>query len=180
MKEYYKMPEETAGTFTEDGWLKTGDIGEIDANNFLKITDRKKDLIITAGGKNIAPSRIEGIMTTSKYINQVCVVGDKRKYLSAVVALDEENIRDYADSHQIVYKIFSDLVGHPDIKALIDSEVKKKNQELPSFETLKRVTLVPEFTHHLGKFTGKAGQIIGHNRKSFAGFPGPGCFYGGI
>jgi long-chain acyl-CoA synthetase len=146
MKEYYKMPEETAGTFSEDGWLKTGDIGEIDANNFLKITDRKKDLIITAGGKNIAPSRIEGIMTTSKYINQVCVVGDKRKYLSAVVALDEENIRDYADSHQIVYKTISDLVEHPDIKALIDSEVKKRNQGLPSFETLKRVTIVPEFT----------------------------------
>jgi long-chain acyl-CoA synthetase len=85
-------------------------------------------------------------MTTSKYINQVCVVGDKRKYLSAVVALDEENIRDYADSHQIVYKTISDLVEHPDIKALIDSEVKKRNQGLPSFETLKRVTIVPEFT----------------------------------
>jgi long-chain acyl-CoA synthetase len=146
MKEYYKMPEETADTFTEDGWLKTGDIGEIDANNVLKITDRKKDLIITAGGKNIAPSRIEGIMTTSKYINQVCVVGDKRKYLSAVVALDEENINAYAATHQIAYESFSDLVAHPDIKALIDSEVKRKNQELPSFETLKRVTIVPEFT----------------------------------
>ncbi|MCP4722093.1 MAG: long-chain fatty acid--CoA ligase [Desulfobacteraceae bacterium] len=146
MKEYYKMPDETAATFTEDGWLKTGDIGEINENNVLKITDRKKDLIITAGGKNIAPSRIEGMMTTSKYINQACVVGDKRKYLSAVVALDEDNIKAYADENQITNGAIADLLGHPDIKALIDSEVKKKNQGLPSFETIKKVTIVPEFT----------------------------------
>jgi len=81
--------------------------------------------------KNVAPSAIEGLMGTSKYINQVCVVGDKRKYLSAVVALDEENIKAYANSHQIVYKIFSDLVEHPDIKALIDSEVKRKTRNCP-------------------------------------------------
>ncbi len=146
MKEYYKMPDKTADTFTEDGWLKTGDIGEIDENNVLKITDRKKDLIITAGGKNIAPSRIEGVMTTSKYINQVCVVGDKRKYLSAVMALDEDNIKAYADENQITNGAIADLLEHPDIKALIDSEVEKKNQGLPSFETIKKVTIVPEFT----------------------------------
>ncbi len=146
MKEYYKMPEETAKTFTEDGWLKTGDIGEIDEHNVLKITDRKKDLIITAGGKNIAPSRIEGIMATSIYFNQVCVVGDKRKFLSAVVTLDEVNIKNYADTNQIPYETFSDLIDHSDIKALIDSELKEKNKNLPSFETLKKVIVVPEFT----------------------------------
>jgi long-chain acyl-CoA synthetase len=146
MKEYYKMPDETAETFTLDGWLKTGDIGEIDENNVLKITDRKKDIIITAGGKNIAPSRIEGMMTTSKYINQVCVVGDKRKYLSAVVALDDDNILTYARENDIAHKNISELLKHPDIKTLIDSEVKKKNQDLPSFETIKKVTIVPEFT----------------------------------
>ena len=146
MKEYYKMPNETIETFTSDGWLKTGDIGEIDENNVLKITDRKKDLIITAGGKNIAPSRIEGIMTTSKYISQICVVGDKRKYLSAVVALDNENIKAYAAEHQIPHETMSDLLKHPKIKLLIEAEVKDKNQGLPAFETIKRVTLVPEFT----------------------------------
>jgi len=146
MKEYYKMPKETAETFTEDGWLKTGDIGEIDENNVLKITDRKKDLIITAGGKNIAPSRLEGILTTSKYISQVCVVGDKRKFLAAVVTLDEENIKTYARENQIAYETDTDLLVHPEIKAVIDSEVKNKNQELPSFETIKKVTIVPEFT----------------------------------
>ncbi len=146
MKEYYKMPDETAKTFTEDGWLKTGDIGEIDENNVLKITDRKKDLIITAGGKNIAPSRIEGIMATSIYFNQVCVVGDKRKYLSAVVTLDEVNIKNYADTHGIAYETMADLIDHPDIKSLIDSEREKKNKLLPSFETIKKVIVVPEFT----------------------------------
>ena len=146
MKEYYKMPDETIETFTSDGWLKTGDIGEIDKNNVLKITDRKKDLIITAGGKNVAPSRIEGIMTTSKYISQVCVVGDKRKFLSAVVTLDEENIKTYARENQIAYETDTDLLAHLDIKAIIDSEIKNKNQELPSFETIKKVTIVPEFT----------------------------------
>jgi len=140
------MPEETAATFTEDGWLKTGDIGEIDANNVLKITDRKKDLIITAGGKNIAPSRIEGIMATSIYFNQVCVVGDKRKFLSAVVTLDEANIKSYADTHEISYESISDLMDHSDIKALIDSELNAKNKHLPSFETIKKVIVVPEFT----------------------------------
>jgi long-chain acyl-CoA synthetase len=146
MKEYYKMPGETAGTFTKDGWLKTGDIGTIDENNVLKITDRKKDLIITAGGKNIAPSRIEGIMATSIYFNQVCVVGDKRKFLSAVVTLDEANIQKYADTNQIPYETISDLIDHSDIKALIDSEMINKNKNLPSFETIKKVTVVPEFT----------------------------------
>ena len=146
MKEYYKMPDETAGTFTEDGWLKTGDIGEIDENNVLKITDRKKDLIITAGGKNIAPSRIEGIMATSIYFNQVCVVGDKRKFLSAMVTLDDANIKNYADTQKIPYETISDLIDHSDIKALIDFELKNKNKHLPSFETIKKVIVVPEFT----------------------------------
>jgi len=146
MKEYYKMPQETAETITRDGWLKSGDIGEIDKNNVLKITDRKKDLIITAGGKNIAPSRIEGILATSKYINQVFVVGDKKKYLSAMVTLDEENIKAYAEKKKITHENISDLLSHPDIKTLIDSEVEKKNQGLPSFESIKRVTIASEFT----------------------------------
>ncbi|MDD9301981.1 MAG: long-chain fatty acid--CoA ligase [Desulfobacter sp.] len=146
MKEYYKMPDETQDNFTEDGWLKTGDLGSIDKNNVLKITGRKKDLIITAGGKNIAPSRIEGIMVTSKYINQFCVVGDKRKYLSAVATLDEENITAYARDNQIPHSSYADLLTQPEIKDLIDKEVADRNQELASFETIKKVALVPEFT----------------------------------
>ena len=146
MKEYYKMPRETEGTFTDDGWLKTGDLGEIDENNVLQITGRKKDLIITAGGKNIAPSRIEGIMITSKYINQFCVVGDKQKYLTGFVTLDEENIRAYAQKNSIGFNEYAQLLEHAEIKSLIDKEVENANRQLPSFETIKKVKIVPEFT----------------------------------
>ena len=146
MKEYYKMPDETTDTFTEDGWLRTGDLGSIDENNVLKITGRKKELIITAGGKNIAPSRIEGMMVTSKYINQFCVVGDQRKFLSAVATLDQENITAYANEKNIQFANDEELLSHPDIQALIDSEVAERNKELASFETIKKVTIVPEFT----------------------------------
>ena len=146
MKEYYKMPEETFYTFSPDGWLKTGDIGEIDQNNVLKITGRKKDLIITSGGKNVAPSAIEGLMCTSKYLNQICVVGEQRKYLSAIVTLDEENIKAFAQEQGIAWSDYSELLVNEKVVALINEEVAKKNKELPSFETLKKVTIVPEFT----------------------------------
>ncbi|MBF0229161.1 MAG: long-chain fatty acid--CoA ligase [Desulfamplus sp.] len=146
MKEYYKMPEATASTFTEDGWLKTGDIGEIDKNNVLKITGRKKELIITSGGKNVAPSSIEGLIATSKYINQVCVIGDRRNYLSAIVTLDEQNIKDYATDNKIDYSDYESLLKHDSIIKLINAEIAKKNKELPSFETVKKITIVPEFT----------------------------------
>ena len=146
MKGYYKMPEETRDNFTEDGWLRSGDIGEILEGNVLKITGRKKEIIITSGGKNVAPSAIEGLMTTSKYINQVCVVGDQRKFLSAIVTLDEDNIKAYAAEKGIVYGDSEELLYHDDIVRLIDAEVALKNKDLPSFETLKKVIIVPEFT----------------------------------
>lgn len=153
MKEYYKMPEETAETITEDGWLHTGDLGEIDEDNFLRVTGRKKDLIITAGGKNVAPAAIEGVLATSKYINQVCVVGDKKKYLTALVTLDRENIEAYAQENNIAFSDFDELMQKPEIKALIDAEVAEKNKNFASFETIKKVTIVPEFTIDNGMLT---------------------------
>jgi len=148
MKGYYKMPEETRDNFTEDGWLRSGDLGEILEGNVLKITGRKKELIITSGGKNVAPSAIEGLMGTSKYINQVCVVGDQRKFLSAIVTLDEENIKAYAQEKGFFNGRNGSeaLLQHEEIVRLIDGEVARKNKELPSFETLKKVAIVPEFT----------------------------------
>lgn len=146
MKEYYKMPEETTDTFTEDGWLKTGDIGTIDENDFLKITDRKKDIIITSGGKNIAPSRIEGHLATSLYLNQICVVGEKRNYLTAVVTLNEITVLDYAEKNNIAHESMDDLVKHPEIVEMINAEVAGKSKNLASFETIKKVVIVPEFT----------------------------------
>jgi len=146
MKEYYKMPEETAKNITKDGWLLTGDIGEIDSEGFLKITDRKKDLIITAGGKNVAPSAIEGVLGTSKYINQVCVVGDKRKFLSALITLEADPIMEYAHDQNIQYKDLNDLLREEKITQLIEKEVAVLNKEFASFESVKQISIVPEFT----------------------------------
>ncbi len=153
MKEYYKMPEETAATISPEGWLHTGDLGEIDAENFLRVTGRKKDLIITAGGKNVAPTAIEGLIGTSKYVSQVCVVGDRRKYLSALVSLEQENIEDYAKEKGISFSSFDDLKKDPQIIALIESEVAEKNKELASFETIKQIRIVDEFTIENGLLT---------------------------
>ncbi len=146
MKEYYKMPEETVETINENGWQYTGDLGEIDTNDFLKITGRKKDLIITAGGKNIAPATLEGTIATSKYINQICVIGDKRKYLSALVTIDSDTVTEYADENNISYSSIDDLMKHDKIVQLINSEVEEKNKHFASFETIKKITIVPEFT----------------------------------
>ena len=153
MKEYYKMPEETAETITEDGWQYTGDLGEIDSENFLKVTGRKKDLIITAGGKNIAPSAIEGIIATSKYIAQICLIGDRRKYLTALITLDPDNIAEYARKNGISFSSVDDLIGNEKIVALIEEEVAEKSKTLASFETIKKVTIIPEFTIENGLLT---------------------------
>jgi len=153
MKEYYKMPEETAETIIEDGWQLTGDLGEIDAEGFLRVTGRKKDLIITAGGKNIAPSAIEGVIATSKYINQVCVIGDKRKFLSALVTLDPETIAEYAQDRNFAYRDLDELAGHPEIIQLVEREIVEKNKHFASFESIKKITIVPEFTIENGILT---------------------------
>ena len=153
MKGYYKMPEETADTFTADGWLRTGDEGEIDGEDFLKITGRIKELIVTSGGKNIAPAPIEGMIATSKYINQVFIVGDRRKFLSALVTLDPDNIAVYAKDQGIAFDHEDELIGHPQIVQLIDAEIAAKNRNLSSFETIKKVTIVREFTIENGLLT---------------------------
>ncbi len=153
MTGYYKMPEETAATFTDDGWLRTGDQGEIDADNHLRVTGRKKELIITAGGKNIAPSAIEGELNRSPYLNQVCVIGDRRKFLSALVTLDLEVIAEYATANGIAFSRPEDLIDEPRIIALVESEVTEKNRAFASFETIKKVQVVPEFTIENGMMT---------------------------
>ncbi len=146
MKEYYRMEEATKEVFTEDGWLRTGDIGEIDEKNFLRITGRKKELIITAGGKNIAPAAIETVIAASKYIAQVLVIGDRRKYLSALVTPDADAIREYAEAQGISFSDIDSLIQDERIIRLIEMEVKARNAGLASYETVKKVTLVPEFT----------------------------------
>jgi len=153
MKCYYKMPAETAETLTADGWQHTGDLGEIDEEAFLRITGRKKDLIITAGGKNIAPSAIEGLIATSKYINQVCVIGDRRRFLAALVTVDADNVKAFAAQQGIQTTDLGQLIKEPRVIALIESEIAAKNRELASFESVKKFAIVDEFTIENGLLT---------------------------
>ena len=154
MKGYYKMPDETAATFTEDGWLRSGDLGEIDEENFLRVTGRKKELLVTSGGKNIAPAAIEGkILAASRYLGQVCVVGDRRNYLSALISLNPEAVSAYAEQNGIAHNSLEELAEHPEIRKLVDDEIAAMNRKLASFETIKKYVIVPEFTIEDGSLT---------------------------
>jgi long-chain acyl-CoA synthetase len=144
MKGYFKNPEATAETIDKDGWLYTGDIGEIDADGFLKITDRKKELIITSGGKNIAPQRIERILRTSRFISQAMALGDHKKYITALVTLNREQIEPWAKENGILYERFEDLAQHHKVKELIEAEIAEKNKELAPFESVKKVTILSD------------------------------------
>ncbi len=152
MKGYYKMPRETAAVLKK-GWLHTGDLGMVDPGGNLIITGRKKELIITSGGKNIAPAPIENMITSSKYINQACVIGDSRKYLTALITLDPDNIMEYARAGGIPVTGIHDLDENPGIIKLIDGEMARVNARLASFESIKRYTIVPEFTIDNGNAT---------------------------
>jgi len=144
MKGYFKNPEASAETIDQNGWLNTGDIGEIDSDGFLKITDRKKELIITSGGKNIAPQRIERILRTSRFISQAMAYGDHKKYVTALVTLNREYLEPWAKANGIAFNRFEELADHPQVHELIDNEIKAKNAELASFESVKKVAIVPQ------------------------------------
>ena len=140
---YYKNPEATAETVT-DGWLHTGDIGEFDADGQLTITDRKKDIIITAGGKNIAPQKIENLLKSSIFINDAVVIGDHRKYLTALLVLDEDNISTWARDRGLTYTTYTDLATNEDVTHLLDAEVAEANQQLARVETIKKFAILPK------------------------------------
>lgn len=151
MKGYYKKPEETAQAITSDGWFHTGDIGEIDADGYLKITDRKKDLIITSAGKNIAPQFVENTVKTSRYILQIIVVGDKRKFPSALVVPNMENLRRFAAEHQIAGQ---DIYHHPLVIEEVQRDIERLSENLAPFEKIKRIVLLQnEFTIESGELT---------------------------
>ncbi len=140
-KGYFKNPELTAET-VKDGWLYTGDVGTLE-DGFLKIMDRKKDILITAGGKNITPAFIENKLKFSSYIQDAVVIGDGRKFLSALVLIDEDNVTKYAQDNRIPYTTFEDLTQNPDILKLIDQEVVKVNKTLSQVESIKKFALLP-------------------------------------
>lgn len=140
-KGYYKNPEATQAAKV-DGWMHTGDIGEMDDEGFLKIIDRKKDLIITAGGKNIAPQYIENKLKFSPYINDAVVIGDRRKFLSAIIVLDEDNINKYVQDNKVQYSTYAELASHEDILKLIDQEVKKVNLGLAKVQNIRKFRIL--------------------------------------
>ena len=140
-KGYFKNSALTAETI-EDGWLHTGDVGVLD-NGFLKILDRKKDIIITAGGKNITPAFIENKLKFSSYIQDAVVIGDRRKYLVALILIDEDNVTKYAQDNRIPFTTFADLTQNAEILKLINAEVLKVNKTLARVETIKKFALLP-------------------------------------
>ena len=141
-KGYFKNPEATAEVLEPDGWMHSGDVGVLDGQGFLKITDRKKDLIITAGGKNIAPQNIENQLKFSPYINDAVVIGDRRKFLVAIIVIDEDNVVKYAQDSKIQYTTYASLTQHPEITKLIQKEVDAVNKTLANVETVKKFTIL--------------------------------------
>lgn len=127
-----------------DGWFHTEDIGELDSDGFLKITDRKKDLIVTSGGKNIAPQNLENLLKGYRFISQVMVIGDKRKYLIALFTLNEEEIISFAEKENIEFEEFEELAVRKDVFELIEKGVKSINRDLASYQTIKKFAIIPK------------------------------------
>jgi long-chain acyl-CoA synthetase len=150
---YYKLEAETQQVL-KDGWFYTGDIGTLDAKGSLKITDRKKDLIITSGGKNIAPQKIENLAKTRKLINQFVVHGDQRHYLTALITLDKEGVIKYAHDNQMLFSEYAELIKNPKIIAMVQKIVDEVNGHLASYESIKKFVILPEeFTVESGELT---------------------------
>jgi len=150
----YWQNDEKTGEVLTDGWFHTGDIGEIDDDGFLKITDRKKDLIVTSGGKNIAPQYLENLFKTDKYLANAMIYGDDKPYLTALLVPNFDNIEKYADYKKIDYLNHCDLVNHPRVLDLIRRRVDKIQDELPSYNRIKRFTLINrDFSSDEGEVT---------------------------
>jgi len=153
-KGYWKMPEETKESFTPDGYFMSGDIGVFDDAGFLMITDRKKDLIITSGGKNVAPQKIENLIKSDPLFTQAIVIGDKRKYLTALVNISQEQAERVAKEKGIEFTSFNDLIENEKFHKIVEEHIETCNQKLARYETVKRVGIIRnEFTKETGELT---------------------------
>lgn len=141
-KGYWKKNEKTAETFTDDGWLRTGDVGRIDEDGYVTITGRLKDIIITAGGKNITPAEIESRLKFSHFISDAVVIGDKRKYLTCLIMIDQENVEKFAQEAKIPFSDFASLCAADEVLSLIRGEVETVNKDFARAEQLKDFRLI--------------------------------------
>jgi long-chain acyl-CoA synthetase len=139
---YLNQPEKTREAIDEQGWLRTGDVGTVDADGFFRITDRMKDIIITAGGKNVTPSEWENELKFSPYITDAVVIGDKRPYLAAIVMIDLENAEKYAQEHAVPFSSYASLTRAPEVQALIQAEIDRVNAKFARVEQVKKFFLL--------------------------------------
>ncbi|HEX8582479.1 MAG TPA: AMP-binding protein, partial [Acidimicrobiales bacterium] len=151
---YFKDEQATRATVDADGWLHTGDVGELDGDGFLTITDRKKDILITAGGKNVSPSEIENKLKVSPYVREAVVVGDRRPYLVALIGIEADTVANWAARRRITFTTYRDLTTKPEVRDLVRQWVDEVNRELAQVETVKRFALLPkELDHEEGELT---------------------------
>ncbi|MGC5330910.1 AMP-dependent synthetase/ligase [Micromonospora sp. DT62] len=179
MRGYHNLPEETAASFTEDGYFRTGDIGTLDSDGYLKITDRKKDLVKTSGGKYIAPSHIEGMFkATCPYTSQAVVIGQARNYCTMLVTLDPDAIKGWAAGTPLEGRDYAEIVASPEAKAMVEGYVAELNAKLNRWETIKKVAILPrDLTIEDGEITpslkikrrGVESNFAGEIEKMYAG-----------
>ncbi|MBI4508663.1 MAG: AMP-binding protein, partial [Deltaproteobacteria bacterium] len=155
MREYYRNPDANAEVLDREGWFHTGDIGLIQPGGFLRITDRKKDIIVTAGGKNIAPQNIESALKSQcPYVSQVMVYGDKRPFLTALVTLNEENVRAWAAEKSMSARGMAELARTPAVFNLMQGAFDRLNEGLAQFETVKKFAILErDFSQEAGELT---------------------------
>ena len=139
---YLNLPDKTAETIDADGWLHTGDVGSVDADGYFKITDRMKDIIITAGGKNVTPSEWENELKFSPYVTDAVVIGDKRPYLTALIMIDQENVEKFAQDHDVPFSNYASLTRAPEVRALVQVEIDKVNAKFARVEQIKKFHLL--------------------------------------
>jgi long-chain acyl-CoA synthetase len=139
---YLNQPEKTAETIDAQGWLHTGDVGLVDEDGFFRITDRMKDIIITAGGKNITPSELENELKFSPYITDAVVIGDKRSYLTVIVMIDQENVEKFAQDHDVPFSNYASLTRAPEVQELIQGEIDRVNAKFARVEQIKKFFLL--------------------------------------
>jgi long-chain acyl-CoA synthetase len=139
---YLNLPEKTAETIDKDGWLHTGDVGVMDTEGYFRITDRMKDIIITAGGKNVTPSELENDLKFSPYITDAVVVGDKRPYLTVIIMIDQENVEKFAQDQDVPFSNYTSLTRAPEVQALIQGEIDRVNKKFARVEQIKKFFLL--------------------------------------